>query len=291
MKSWLRTTLLSLFVALPAGPMAAREGPQGTTAQPRDQLVITGEVVRIHAPRIFTIREEASGREWLVLAPRPLLPAMEGGTVRVGGTLRRVDAAELGRVIGSSDLEQAVRARLTAAPVLVASSIIGALRGETKSPLGEELPAPPPSRGALPPTEQPPLTIRPTTLVADIEGLAGSPVRILSARVVGVFEPGAFLVEPATRYLKPMGERDRVLVLVEGGGLRVRPELVVGSTVKIVGAARTLVGMQVGAEVPWPTRLEPEIVERLEIRAAILARSVQTPEGIELTDRQPAQPR
>jgi hypothetical protein len=122
-------------------------------------------------------------------------------------------------------------------------------------------------------------------LVTDLEGLAGQQVRVLSARVVGVLEPGAFLIEPATRYLKPMGERDRVLVLIRDGTLRISEELLVGSVVHVVGELRTLLGMRAAGDIPWPTGLAPETVERLEVRAALLATSVQTAEGTELTDR------
>jgi hypothetical protein len=80
-----------------------------------------------------------------------------------------------------------------------------------------------------------------------------------------------------------LGTRDRILVLVEGGGsLRVSADLVVGSNVVVVGIARTLVGVQITREVRWPVQLTREAVNRLEIRAAVLARSVQTPEGVEL---------
>jgi hypothetical protein len=41
--------------------------------------------------------------------------------------------------------------------------------------------------------------------------------------------------------------------------------------------------MQVSREVPWPKELSPEAVERLEIHAAVLASSVRTAEGVELT--------
>jgi hypothetical protein len=51
--------------------------------------------------------------------------------------------------------------------------------------------------------------------------------------------------------------------------------------------ARTLLGLQVTREVSWPEGLTPEAVQRLEVRAAVLATSVQTAEGIELTDRPP----
>jgi hypothetical protein len=76
-----------------------------------------------------------------------------------------------------------------------------------------------------------------------------------------------------------------VLVLIEPGPLRVSPREVVASTVTVLGVARTLLGMRVGAEVAWPVELRPEDVNKLEIRAAVLATSVQTQEGIELTGR------
>jgi hypothetical protein len=128
------------------------------------------------------------------------------------------------------------------------------------------------------------ITLRPAMLTDHIELMAGQRVRILGARVVGVFSPRAFLVESATRYVQTLGLRDRVLVLVDGAALKVRPEVIVGSTVVIVGTARTLLGAQVTAEVPWPTQLDPALVERLEVRAVALATSVQAPEGTELTD-------
>jgi hypothetical protein len=43
--------------------------------------------------------------------------------------------------------------------------------------------------------------------------------------------------------------------------------------------------MQVTAEVPWPSALDRKLVERLEIHAALLATSVQTADGVELTDQ------
>jgi hypothetical protein len=130
-----------------------------------------------------------------------------------------------------------------------------------------------------------PILVRPATLASQIGELAGQPVRVPYARVVGVFNPRVFLVDTATRLPPLPGNRARVLVLIEPGELRVSPEEVVASTVTVLGVARTLLGMRVAREVPWPTELRQEEVDRLEIRAAILARSVQTPEGIELTGR------
>ena len=138
------------------------------------------------------------------------------------------------------------------------------------------------------------VTIRPSTLTDHIEELAGSSVRVPYARVVGVFNPQVLVVETASPLPPPMGHRDRLLVLVEARTLNVAPKLIVGETVIVVGVARTILGVQVTREVPWPEELRPELVKRLELRAAVLARSVQTAEGVELTvaatDRQ-AEPR
>ncbi|MGH9346199.1 MAG: hypothetical protein ACRD26_02925 [Vicinamibacterales bacterium] len=130
-----------------------------------------------------------------------------------------------------------------------------------------------------------PLLVRPATLAAQIEELAGHTVRVPYARVVGVFNPRVFLIDTATRLPPVPGHRARVLVLVEEGGLMVPPSSLVASTVVVAGIARTLLGMQVSREVPWPTELRPEMVERLEVKAAVLATSVQTAEGVELTGR------
>lgn len=139
----------------------------------------------------------------------------------------------------------------------------------------------------LPPRPPPglPILVRPSTLAAQIAELAGHTVRVPYSRVVGVFNPRAILIDTATRLPPVPGHRARVLVLIEPGPLRVSPNMVVSSTVTVLGVARTLLGMQVAREVPWPPELEPNAIDKLEIRAAVLATSVQTPEGIELTGR------
>lgn len=129
------------------------------------------------------------------------------------------------------------------------------------------------------------LTIRPSMLADSIEYLAGRDVTIINARVVGVLEPHAFLIESATRDPQSLGMRDRILVLIERGSLRVPADILVASTVKVVGSARSLLAMKVSPEVPWPRQLDADLVHRLEVRASVIATSVQTPEGIELTDR------
>jgi hypothetical protein len=127
------------------------------------------------------------------------------------------------------------------------------------------------------------VTIRPATLADEIEEFAGQSVRVPYARVVGVFNAHALVVDTATTLPPALGNRDRLLVLVDDRALNVPATLIVGSTVTISGVARTLLGVQVTREVPWPVELTPEVVKRLEIRAAVLARSVQTADGVELT--------
>jgi hypothetical protein len=129
-----------------------------------------------------------------------------------------------------------------------------------------------------------PITVRPGTLALLADTLAGRSIRVASARVVGVFDPRVFLVDTQTR-LFPIRDRDRVLVFIEAGALRVDPTVLVASTVTLTGVARTLLGMQVSREVPWPAALTPDAVKRLEIRAAVLATSVRTPEGVDLLTR------
>jgi len=129
-----------------------------------------------------------------------------------------------------------------------------------------------------------PITMRPGTLADLVDTFAGSSVRLTNARVVGVFDPQVFLVESQTR-LRPIIERNRVLVFIEAGTLRVDATLLVASTVTVSGVARTLLGMQTSREAPWPVVLTREAVERLEIRAAVLASSVRTPEGVDLLVR------
>ncbi len=133
-----------------------------------------------------------------------------------------------------------------------------------------------------------PVIVRPGTLASQIGELAGHMVKVPYSRVVGLFNPRVFLIDTATRLPPIKGHRDRVLVFVEPGGLSVTAASIVATTVTVVGTARTLLGMQVSREVPWPTELRPESVERLEIKAAVLATSVQTADGVELTTPQSA---
>ena len=132
----------------------------------------------------------------------------------------------------------------------------------------------------------PEITIRPDTLSALIEELAGYDVNIRHARVVGVFNPRVLVVDTAAVLRPVLGHRDRIVVFIESGALRIPAASLVGSAVRISGTARTLLGIQTTAEVPWPSAPRPEVVDRLEIRAAIMATSIRTAEGVELTARE-----
>jgi hypothetical protein len=129
------------------------------------------------------------------------------------------------------------------------------------------------------------IAVRPSMLADGIESLAGHSVRVLQARVVGVFDPRVFLIDSETSLPPIVGHRGRVLVFVEAGMLRVPAPSLVASSVRVSGIARTLLGMQVSHEVPWPAKLTANSVERLEIHAAVLAASVTTPDGVDLLDR------
>lgn len=127
-----------------------------------------------------------------------------------------------------------------------------------------------------------PIPVRPAILADAIEQLAGFDVTVSHARVVGVLNPRVFVVDTETR-LSSVGFRDRVVIFIGSGELRVPNATIIGSTVRVSGVARTLVGMQVTREVPWPAELNRDMLKRLEIRAAVLATSVRTAEGTELT--------
>ena len=126
--------------------------------------------------------------------------------------------------------------------------------------------------------------VRPGMLAEHIESFAGQTLRVPSARVIGVLAPNVLLIDSQAEWFPLKGHRARVLVLLEHGALRVPPALLVGSTVTVFGVARTLLGVQVTREVPWPTVLTREEVERLEIKAAVLARSLRTADGVDLMD-------
>jgi hypothetical protein len=131
--------------------------------------------------------------------------------------------------------------------------------------------------------ERLPVRTRPAMLASSIDQLAGQQVVVSGARAVGMFGPRALVIDTASRFAPVIEPRGRILVLVEAGEIHVHPELLVGATVRVTGVARTVLGMQVTREVPWPAELDRGRIARLDIQAAVLASSVQTPDGVELT--------
>lgn len=129
--------------------------------------------------------------------------------------------------------------------------------------------------------------VHPAALAELIDELGGRYVTVPKARVIVVLNPRAFLIESAGSLPATKGNLDRVLVMIRRGQLGVAPALLVNSTVKVGGVARTLLGIQVTREVPWPPELTADLVKRLEIQAAVLATSVHTPDGVELIQQSP----
>lgn len=285
----------ALAIGAAPRPLSGMQPARPSRAQKAEppRVVSTGRVTEIHGRRLFSMREaEGAQREVLVLAPRPLSTVTVGSTVQVEGTFRRLVAAELKGTLRWSDIDEPSRARFAGRRVLVAASLMASLEsgvGPAPAPPEDERPTEAePVEPDRPEAEAPPplpLTISASMLGANFDHLAGQDVRMLKARVVGLLEPNVLLVEPATRYLKPIGTRDRIAVLIHHGALRIPAELLVGAAVTVTGTARTVLGMQVTAEVPWPAQLSPHDVKRLEVRGAVLATSVQTAEGTELTER------
>jgi len=129
--------------------------------------------------------------------------------------------------------------------------------------------------------------LHPWALTELIDELGGRSVTLQKARVLVVVNPQVLLIETASA-LPPLPRHlDRVLVMIDKGTLNVPASDIEDRSVKVLGVARTLLGIQTTREVPWPPELTREVVKRYEIRAAVLANSVQTADGVELTSRRP----
>ena len=127
------------------------------------------------------------------------------------------------------------------------------------------------------------VTIHPSSLGQAIDEFAGQRVRIPSARIASVLDPHAFVIEAPSRYDLGRGYRDRTLVLIDGAALRVTEDQVAGSTVVVLGVATTVTASRLLAAPAWPASLDRERIDHLEIRGVVIATSVQTADGTELT--------
>jgi hypothetical protein len=179
-----------------------------------------------------------------------------------------------------------VRAEQDPCDVIVIGHVIPSDRPDGVRIVIAPVPAPPQCEERRLPqlsAQQLPLAVRPEMLAYHIDSIAGQSVQVPYARVVGVFTPSVFLVDSQKELPPISGNRARVLVFTGSTTLRVTPAQIVGATVTVSGVARTLLGIQVSADGSWPVELTPDRVKHLEIKAAILAKSVQTADGVELT--------
>jgi hypothetical protein len=259
--------LMALVIA--TSTMAAR----GQVAA--EHLIIGGKVGRVLGSGVFFIEDRrAADGQLLVIAPDAQVTPVTGTAVIARGSLLRVENAELGKWRGWREIDESTRAPLAGRPVLVATS------------LSTVPPTRPFARRAAPesPREPLPLRLHPGGLAELVDYVGGRLVDLPAARVLVVLSPRAMLIDSPSALEPVRGNFDRLLVLVENGVLRVAPDWIVGSNVRVLGTARTLLGIQVSGEVPLPRELTPDVIKRFEIRAAVLATSVQTSDGVELTD-------
>jgi hypothetical protein len=283
--------ILTLLVGGTAGTIAregaapsAQSDPQADTPSPA-QLIIGGAVRRVLGTRAFILEDRrAEDGELLVLAPAAEATPVPGATVIARGLLRIFDAAELEGIRGWNEIDERTREASALRPILLAASLT------TASGRSLMAGAPPVVR---PFVQQSPVVssrrrseiqLHPAGLAELIGEVGGRPVVLPRARVLAVLNPRAFLIESASLLQATIGNLDRVLVLTRDAPLRVDAAALTGTDVRVVGVARTLLGVQVTREVPWPVELSPGMVKRLEIRASVLATSVHTADGVELTD-------
>jgi hypothetical protein len=265
---------------------AAGAGRGGPSVQPNatqqastpGDLVLVGRVQAVHPPRLLTVEHRlAEQRQVLVLLPEGATMPPTGALIQARGALRRVDKAEVGASIWSA-IEARAQETFAGRQILIADTVEPATESAERA-----------TRPALiaqaPSGSRPEITVRPEALASLISELAGFQVRVPYARVVGLFDSRSLIIDSAMNLRPPLGHRDRVLVLVDSAALRVPAEQLVASTVTVQGVARTLLGMQVSGEVPWPAQLDRDAVKRLEVRAAVLATSIRTADGVELTNR------
>lgn len=127
-----------------------------------------------------------------------------------------------------------------------------------------------------------PIVLHAPSLLDSIDTIAGQHVRVLDARVLEIIEPRAILVEANTHYRTLRGQRDRILVFTaDRGDANVGP-LAIGSPVIVEGIARTLLSVRATSDVAWPASLDPDDVNELEVRGAIVRAAIITAEGTEI---------
>lgn len=286
--------IMLAMLAISGSPAVFAAQPTSQPSRPAPPLgaqesFFKGTVVDILAPTLFSIREnEDTGRELLVLTSREVSTS-RGATVAVSGTLRQFGKGAAAQARGWAELDEQLRARLAGRRVVVATAVLSSAEpqlGEAEQPAeAETAQGPEPPQASVASAAPVPVSLPTSTVENYIEYFAGQQVRIESARVVDVIAPGVLLVEPATKYLKPLAERGRLAVVIAGSALRVAAGDLIGSVVELEGVARSLLSLNVTHQEGWPAGFDRDTIRRLDVRAAIVATSLQTAEGTELTDR------
>ncbi len=266
---------LSPALQIQAEPRRANADVVGEQAPRSEDVVLVGRVQAVHPPRLITVENRlAPQRQLLVLVPGDSPLPAAGAIVQARGQLRRLERAELGTG-AFSGLDQRTQEGFAGQSVLVAQSL-GRVDETAASFDRPALPAA--AMGAI----RQEITVHSPGLASLIEELAGFQVRVPYARVVDLIDSRAFLIDSAVSR-RAFGQRDRVLVLVDAGMLRVPEDTLRSSTVIVEGSARTILGLQ--ASGAMPPQLDPDELRRLDVRAAVVATSVRTADGVELTDR------
>jgi hypothetical protein len=250
------------------------------------QLIIGGEVRRVLGSGAFVLDDRrADEGELLVLAPDAESTPIPGAAVIARGLFRTFEQAELDRMRTWTEIDPATREPFAARPILIADSLTTAAgRSLMRRPVPPLRPLA--SRSPVVSARQPAsINLHPGGLARLIDEVGGRLVTLPRARVIAVLNPQILLIESASPLQATIGMLDRVLVLIGGAELRVDAASLREADVYVVGTARTLLGAQVTGEVAWPRELTPDMVKRLEIRAAVLATSVRTADGVELTRR------
>jgi hypothetical protein len=266
-----------------AAPLSGGVEPQAAATGPA-QLIIGGEVRRVLGSRAFVLDDpRADDGELLVLAPDAESTPIPRAAVIARGLFRRFEQAELDRMRTWTEIDPAIRQPFAARPILLANSLTTAagrsLMGRALLPL-----RPLARRSPVVSSRQPaPINLHPGGLARLIDEVGGRLVTLPRARVIAVLNPQILMIESASPLPATIGMLDRVLVLIGGAELRVDAASLTGADVHVAGTARTLLGVRVTSEVAWPRELTPDMVKRLEIRAAVLATSVRTADGVELT--------
>jgi hypothetical protein len=258
----------------PAPTPQATGGEQAAAVQPPVPTMMRATVRRVLTPHVFTLDDRlAADGESVVVAPGVEVPPVPGTTVLATGMLRPGREIVRGRTRGWDEIDESTRAAFASRPILIATT----LRAETNA--GAQ--APPATAGR----RDVPARVRPVVLGELIDDLGGQRVTLLQASVVSVINPSMFVVEPANPLRYWLTTRHRMLVAIDAGALRVDAAALVRVKVTVNGVARTPLGLQLTREVPWPPALTRDALERDDIRAVVLATSVQTADGVELTNR------